>query len=140
MARKTTTVAGIETFAKQHRLKTRIDVDGTPVILGRTGHIYEFSSTHLGVLYSYSKDLTSQRWNTARTACEAAGMSVEQFGDREGTLSFDPGNPKQAKLAIKTARCKTRRVVTEAQLAHLASIRTDGLSALAGRRTSPATS
>jgi hypothetical protein len=130
---------GIVTFAAKHRLKTKIDLDDTTIIFGRSGQIFEYDAQHLGVLYSNSKDLTSQRWNTAREACENAGMKTIQYGDREGTLSFDPANAVQAKLAIKTARCKTKRVMTEAQLQHLTSVRASGLSALAGRRTSPAT-
>jgi hypothetical protein len=84
-------------FAKSNKLKlTDTDDDGT-IILGRCGHIYEYSDTRLGLLYTSA----ASGWNARRDAAVEAGMTLLQNGDLEGTLSFDPANPKQAKLAIK---------------------------------------
>jgi hypothetical protein len=40
----------VECFADKYRLKTRISEDGTKIIPGRYGQIYEYSPHLLGVL------------------------------------------------------------------------------------------
>ena len=110
----------VKSFATANKLQIpRIDTDGTPVLFGRTGQVFEHDSARLGVIYANPKDLTSQRWNTFRGEALNAGMELIQHGDREGSLAFDPKNRAQTKLAIKGAGVKRKRVMSEAQKAGL---------------------
>jgi ribosomal protein L37AE/L43A len=109
-------------FAARHRLKTRIDADGTTIIPGRDGssHIYENGDDLLGVLYMprvAGKPVTGaiMKWNRRRDKSEAAGMELQQNGDYEGSLTFDPENAQQVKLAIWIAGVKPKRIMSEAQ-------------------------
>jgi hypothetical protein len=102
-------------FAANHRLKTRVDDDNTTIIPGRHGQIYEYDDQLLGVIYSNPRDKAANRWLTAKRECEAAGMTLQQFGDREGSLSFNPENRAQAKLAIRVAAVKFKRIMSEKQ-------------------------
>jgi hypothetical protein len=53
--------------------------------------------------------------------CVLAGMTRRQQGDAEGALSFDPGNSKQVKLAVKLAGVRPQRRVSEGQRAAAAA-------------------
>jgi hypothetical protein len=90
----------IDTFAQQNKLKPINTEDDGRIIAGRSGHIYEYSDTHLGLLYTSE----TSGWNTRRDSCTDAGMTLLQNGDLEGTLSFDPSNLAHAKLAITISR------------------------------------
>lgn len=99
-------------FANKHKLNWKIDPDdGTTVIPGHLGHIYEWDQDLLAVMY-LSDNGTAAKWNNARRACIAAGMTLLQDGDTEGSLSFDPTSHEQAKLAIKVAHIKTERTLS----------------------------
>jgi len=119
-----TTRANITEFASKHNLqKPTLDPDGTMVIHGKTGQLYEFSDSRLGVIYSSAikggsryKDKTAQRNNTAQAGCLAVGMTLEQLGDLECAFSFDPSNAKQARFAIKTAGAKAKKQYSEAAI------------------------
>jgi hypothetical protein len=117
-------------FALKNKLKAQKDQDETNVIPGRTGHIYEHSADRLGVLYSSPKDKDATRWLRHMRACVAAGMTLEQQGDFEGALTFNPSNATESAKAIQAAGCKakTKRIMSEsaklAGAARLASWRT----------------
>ena len=112
----------IKSFATAHRLRTITDKgDGTTIIAGRKGHIYEYGN-RLAVMFLPS-GWAPKKWGNARRACEAAGMSVLQDGDSEGSIAFDPSDPNQAKLAKAVAGCKTIRRVSEAQKEQLRTAR-----------------
>jgi hypothetical protein len=49
-------------------------------------------------------------------------MTLRQNGDAEGAFSFDPGNPVQAKLAIRIAGVKAKRQVSPEQRARTAKM------------------
>jgi len=53
-----------------------------------------------------------QFWGFAKAKLIAGGFKVVQDGDGEGVATFDPANPKQAKLAIRAANVKRRRVLS----------------------------
>lgn len=108
----------IQTFADKHRLRTRIDTDGTKIIPGRVGHIYEYDDDLLGVMVMPDPPRV-QYWGFARRNLKAVGCTVVQNGDGEGAATFDPENKQQAKLAIKVARIKRKRIMSEAQLDQL---------------------
>jgi hypothetical protein len=138
MARATR--ANITEFASKHNLqKPTLDPDTSMVIHGKTGQLYEFSDSRLGVIYSSAikggsryKDKTSQRNNTAQAECLAVGMTLEQQGDLECSFSFDPSDSKQSRVAIKTAGAKAKRQYSEAAIlartARLAQWRAQGRS------------
>jgi len=123
----------IESFAAKYRLKVKRspDDDGSLVINGKYGQVYEHSGSELAVSFTAGLDKnrkgvgswSPKKWGNARQAALAAGMTVYQDGDSEGSLLFNPDNPKQAKLAIKIAGAKTKRQATTAQLANLAKFR-----------------
>ena len=115
----------LEQFAKQYRVKIRRNTeDGTEVIEGRWGNIYEYSTTELGVMFlpplKPGQTARTGMWNARRLEAESAGMVLRQSGDGEGSLSFDPSNPKQAAIALKIAQPKRRRRASPEQLATLA--------------------
>lgn len=90
----------VNEFAERHRLKTqRSHDDGTEVINGSLGHLYEYSDTELGVCFLPPGEPRPKKWGNVRRACIAAGMTLLQNGDSEGCLSFDPNNREQVRLA-----------------------------------------
>jgi hypothetical protein len=142
MAARLTTIAAapIRVFAEKHRLKVVTDKgDGTQVIPGKKGQVSEYDSRHLAVMcISEDCNWTARGWNSARRAGEAAGMPTLMDGDAEGSLSFDPDNPGQARLAIKLAACKTRKQRSEKQIAQLQDARTKNPLAKRGFTSSEA--
>jgi hypothetical protein len=88
----------IEEFATKNRLQTRRDEEGELIVRCRHGQIYFYSPRKLGVMFLMD---SAMKWNNRRKTCEAAGMTVLQDGDCEGTLTFDPDNRDQARAAIR---------------------------------------
>ena len=94
----------------------KTDVDGTSIVPGKKGHLYEYSSDECAVMLM----LTSKRaFTLARQRLLAAGCTSRQRGDMEGSASFSPENSQAVTQAIREARiaCIPRR--TAAQLATL---------------------
>jgi hypothetical protein len=117
----------IKDFADHHRLKLRRGPDDIDVIPGREGlsNIFEYGADVLAVMvlpYIRPEDATAHRWRTARAAFESAGMVIRQDGDCEGTATFDPANPTQVKLAIKYAKVRPKRQISDAQRDRLRSL------------------
>lgn len=120
-------------FADKYRLKVRRnpDDDNDLTINGRSGQIYTHSGSELGILFMPGHDKSGhgvgswcpKKWGNIRRKAVAAGMTLRQNGDTEGSLSFDPANREQAKLAIKIAGVKVKRSASPAQLANLAKFR-----------------
>lgn len=110
----------LQEFADRRRLRIRLGEDREPIILGKRGHIYEHDAETLGLLLEYP---TARRWNWARRKLEAAGFTIWQDGDQEGSALFDPENAAQVRLAFRLAGVKTRRSPSAAQLAALEKAR-----------------
>jgi hypothetical protein len=109
----------LSTFAKQYRLKPTTDPgDGTMIIQGRSGQIFQYDGRRLAV--TYLSDSVG-KWNNRRRECEASDMVCYQDGDAEGTLTFDPKNAAQSRLAIKTAHCRPKKQISPE---HIAKLRT----------------
>ncbi len=124
----------IETFAMKHHLATtRCVDDGTLVVKGRHGEVYQYSDDELGVLVM-PEPKRFRLWGHARKEMLTAGMKVRQDADHEGAVSFDPSNKKAAKLAIKLAGIRRKRVPSPAQLAALSNAR----SHISNRSAAPA--
>ena len=122
----------LETFAAKHKLKTRrsTDDDNDLVVNGKAGQIYEFSDSELAVSFTPGLDKNRRgigtwcpkKWGNIRREALAAGMILRQNGDSEGALSFDPASQEQAKLAIKIARARSKRTLTDSQRERLRSV------------------
>jgi hypothetical protein len=111
-------------FAEKNRFKVKRDDLGDAIILGKQGHLYEYSATELGVMFMPPRTESEpwgrwcpKTWGNLRRAAAAAGMTLRQNGDSEGCLSFDPKNNEQVKLALKIARVRPKRQPTADQVA-----------------------
>ena len=111
-------------FAEKNRLKVMRDGRGDPVILGKQGHLYEYSATELGVMFMPPRTQAEpwgrwcpKSWGNFKRAAAAAGMTLRQNGDSEGCLSFDPCNKAQVTLALKIAQVRPKRQRTPEQVA-----------------------
>jgi hypothetical protein len=110
----------LEQFAATHRLRVTRDAYYTPIIAGRAGSlITEYDDD--GRLSVLLMGTSARWWNGRRNALVAAGAQLEQDGDTEGSLSFDPSNAIASALAIKFAGCKRRRVAAEPSAAQIAA-------------------
>ena len=105
----------IQSFARLHRLKTRLDTDATLIIQGRLGHIYQYDEHRLAVLV-ISPVCQGRYWNATRGRLSSLGFTIVQNGDCEGAAVFSPGDPAQAGAAIKAAGVKRKRQLSPAQI------------------------
>jgi hypothetical protein len=108
----------VQQFVKKYDLIFRTDSDGTNVIRGKYGHIYQYDEGVLGALIMPHPPRRAY-WSHCRTVMAKAGATVRQNGDTAGAVSFDPTNPALARLAIKYSSVKARRRSSEKQLATL---------------------
>jgi len=129
----------IRTFADQHRLKLQCDPDdGTDIIRGREGHshIFEYSDDLLAVMVMPCTS-TAHRWKTAQAAFKSSGMVIRQAGDDEGTMTFDPGQIIQVMLAMKYAKVRPERQVSESQRQRLSGLPLPACKSTMGTRMDP---
>jgi len=112
----------IKEFAEKYRVRTRRDSCNEDIITGKLGHIYEHSTAKLGVLFMPSAP-RARLWSVVKSKGTAAGMTIRQNTESEGTLLFDPASPEQAKPALTLVRIKTKRIMSEAQALVLAKAR-----------------
>lgn len=111
----------LESFAERHRLRLQRDAYNRRIVVGRGDSLpAEHGNGRLSVLLMGSG---VRWWTNRRRACVAASCRLEQDGDCEGSLSFDPANAEACRAAIAAAGCKRRRVPTVAQLEQLARMR-----------------
>lgn len=122
--------------ADVYRLRLRRDECGDPVIFGRRGQLYPYDNSLVGVLV-FCRNKTA--WTHVRKKLVAAGFTLLQNCDTEGTATFDPQNPKQVNLAIRVAEVKRKRRVSPETAARLTSFakarRGIAAEALLGART-----
>lgn len=116
----------IEQFAETHNVKLRRDSCGETIIPGRPpkeqkqenrSHIYDNGNGMFGVCLFIR---SHKCWNNARRRLMADGLLPCQNGETEGTLTFDPANPRQSKAAMREAgirRRVTRRPESRIKLA-----------------------
>jgi hypothetical protein len=84
----------IKTFAQQHRLKTLVDTDGTTIIPGKHGQIYEISDTRLGTMFM-PKIYRPRKFAAFKRPAELAGLVARQVGNSEGCFEFDSTDKAQ---------------------------------------------
>jgi hypothetical protein len=110
-------MTALDAFAAAHRL-TR-DAYNKRIIAGKHGSlITDYGDGRLTVLLTGTR---AKWWGNRRRTLIAAGCRLEQEGDTEGSLSFDPANVTASALALKTAGCRHRRRQSARQLANLRS-------------------
>jgi hypothetical protein len=102
-------------FATRHRLKCRVDGDGTQVIPGKFGQVYECGNGQLAVMVM-PRPPRKNYWAIKRNKLAALGCTVLQDGECEGTAAFDPDNPAQSKAAIRAAGITRKRRISPDQL------------------------
>jgi hypothetical protein len=106
----------IQEFVKKYRLRTTFDDCKEVIIPCKRGQIYDAGGGRLAVLV---EGVSARGWHTVRRMLQAAKFELRQNGDCEGTLEFDPEDPKQAKLAMKVMRARRKRQLSGAQKAEL---------------------
>jgi hypothetical protein len=104
------------------------DSCGDPTIPGRLEkepNISEFNdvrnadSLAMCWLTDGNKPARTGLWNRTKVRSLAAGMISHQDGDAEGILTFNPADPAQAKLAIRSVKAKAKRGMTPERRAAL---------------------
>jgi hypothetical protein len=107
----------LTSFADSHRLTTVRGGDER-YVQGRDGLLAEYSRERLHLLLTPGTG-NAGWWNNRRRAAIAAGMTLDQDGDTEGSLIFDPSDAKQTAAAIRLSGCRQRRAITEKERAGL---------------------
>src|SRR6267154_3374098 len=127
-------------FADHYRVHTRKDECGETIIPGKAwkkqpkagrmyGHqIYEHGKGQFGLLLMFPVDNgkevggsgKSAKWVNAQKTLIAAGFTIRQNGDADGTALFNPEDKAQARFALKLAGIKTRRQLNPERRAALA--------------------
>ena len=112
----------IKQFAETHRLKGRRDSCDEPIIPGKPRqlkraedrlHIYDNGDGRFGLCYvQVGSKASVGKYHNVQKKLLAAGFIQGQKGDAEGTFLFNPADTQQAKLAIKVAGCRQRRVLS----------------------------
>jgi hypothetical protein len=104
----------IEIFAEKNCIPASRETDGTIVIEGEAGcHLYEYSDSEFGLMIlSDGKNIAARRWTVLLKKCLKAGMTLRQNGDDEGSVSFNPSNLQQARLAIRLIGIRPKRSVS----------------------------
>jgi hypothetical protein len=115
-------------FAEKHRLKVSKDDCGDLAIQGRLSRdasISEYGEGHLAMSFLTDGRCTPRTalFNTVRKGCLAAGMTLRQEGDAEGVFVFNPHDPVQARLAIRSIKARAKRIMTPKALENLAAAR-----------------
>ena len=105
----------IHSFARLHRLRTRLDTDGTLIILGKLGHIYQYDDHRLAVLIT-PPVARVRYWNATRGRLSSLGFTIVQNGACEGAAVFFSSDPEQARAAIRAAGIKRKRQLSPAQI------------------------
>src|SRR6266550_1403600 len=122
----------IKDFAENHKLKIGRDSCDEVIIAGKQGQIFEYSDTEMGVLFMSGLEKRKgfpegrgigrwcpKKWGNIKRAALPLGMALRQNGDSEGSLSFDPNNKAQVRMAIKIAGARPKRQVSPERAAVL---------------------
>jgi hypothetical protein len=109
----------IEQFAYKHNLRLRKDECGDLMVPAKLGHIYEHSTSLLGVVFSESDRHGTRILLDRRRQLLKAGLSLHQAGDVESAFLFDPTSADQAQAVIRAVGARKKRRQTAGQLRNL---------------------
>lgn len=109
----------LQAFAEQYRLKIRSgEGEDEKIIPGKYGHIYQ-DGKRMAVLFmpdpNAERPPRPKRWTAHRKAILKAGATIKLDCEDEGIAFFDPESKEQARLAIKIAGIKRKRLLTPEQ-------------------------
>jgi len=107
----------IQAFAEAYRLKVRLDGCGDPIIPAKLGHLYAHGAGRFGLMLeapAHDTRLDNTLRARKRTAL-VAGFTLHPEGACESITLFDPGDPRQAALAIRLVRAKRKRLLSPEQ-------------------------
>jgi hypothetical protein len=112
----------IKEFAERYRVKTKRDSCGEDIVTGSlrpkdmparveyAAHVFDCGDgKRSGLLLLFQ---TKPKWTYAKKKLVAAGFTIKQDGDTEGTALFDPENCAQADVAFRVARIRVRKELT----------------------------
>ncbi len=115
----------IKEFAEKYRVRTKRDGCGEEIVTGTrvpkdmpkrveyACHVYDHGDgKRFGILLLLK---TKLQWTHAKKQLVAAGFTIKQNGDTEGTALFNPEDAAQVRLAFKLARINPKRVMSESQ-------------------------
>jgi hypothetical protein len=102
----------LQVFATAHRVNAKRDDCNEAIIPGTAGHVYDQGEGRFGVLLIFE---SKRQWTNSKRKLSAAGFTIRQDGDTEGTAIFDPADRKQCRLALRIAGVKRQRVLTDEQ-------------------------
>jgi hypothetical protein len=102
-------------FAERERLKIRRDVDGSLVVIGRFGQLFEYSGGVMGLLIMPNPPRL-RYWGSLLRKLKDLGFLIRQDADGEGTATFDANSQKQSSLAIRACGVKRIQRRSPAQL------------------------
>jgi hypothetical protein len=115
----------VEAFAARHRLHTRLDECGDKIIPGRPGRrdgtkcdrqLY-FDGGELCLMILDGAPVVRRRWEALGGQLWLGDISQDSTGKRVQDVKVTGIAAAQAKLAIRLARAKPRRVMSPAQAA-----------------------
>jgi hypothetical protein len=107
----------IREFGSEYRVPIKFcPDDSTLIVPGNEGHshIFDYGGGLFGVMVM-PDTRRADRWQAARLAFSAAGMTIRQDGDGEGVATFSPNRADQVRLAMRYARVRCRRKISEVQ-------------------------
>jgi hypothetical protein len=95
-------------FAEHYRIRIKRDDCGDQIIRGKLGHVYQHDANQFGIVLEASANIAvlENTFRSRKRRAIAAGFSMNQEGDFESILLFDPGDAEQARLAIRLMQAK----------------------------------
>ena len=109
-----------ERFAEQYRVKVTRDECNDPIIAGRRGHLY-FADGSLCLMVLDSAPAIKSRWESIGGKLWMGDISPHpKTGRRVQDVKITGIPLENARLSIRMAGCKAKRVMSEAQRAALA--------------------
>jgi hypothetical protein len=98
----------IRRFAEKHGLRVKRDDCGEFFTPCKRGMIYEHGSGWFGAMV-IGRSARARAWTSVRRRLLAAGFTLHQDGDSEGSLLFNVGNEAQCREAIRVMGARRRR-------------------------------
>ena len=110
------TAFDFRSWCAQNCLKANRDEDGSPIVKGKVGHLYQHNDEMLGLIFMPG---SVRSWAFARKKLEAAGCTILLDCEGEGSALFSPESEAQVALAVKLVKTRRKRKATPEQLKNL---------------------
>lgn len=106
----------IAAVARDLRLYTKVDSDGTVIIPGKLGSMYEYDLAAGTIAAMFMPGNGKRGWAKRRDRLVTAGAVVVQNADNEGTVTIDAANKSLLKLAAKLVGIRAKKVLSPEQV------------------------